>query len=324
MITLTDKISIVLPVYNEEEGITHTIEVLETFIANRPEKYELIFVDDGSKDKSAELIEKSQKKYINIRLIKFSRNFGHQLAITAGIRYATGDAIIVMDADLQDPPAVIPEMITKWHEGYDVVYGKRVSRDGESWFKKTTAKAFYQLLDAITNIDIPTDTGDFRLMDKRVVEELKKMNEIEPFVRGMVSWVGFRQTEVKYERQAREVGVTKYPLNKMIRLAIDGVTSFSDFPLKLTNWAGATLMTTGFIYGSVSLLTGFTTIQFAITSMFLISGIILMSLGVTGLYLYRVFEASKNRPLYVVAQTKGFEKNVNQKSTTQPLHKSSA
>lgn len=306
---ITDNISIVLPVFNEEAGILDTIDVLENFITNQLPRYELIFVDDGSQDTSVQLIQQAQENYDNIRLVQFSRNFGHQLAITAGIRYATGDAVVVMDADLQDPPAVIPEMIDKWHDGYDVVYGKRLSRDGESWFKKVTAKAFYRILHAMTSVDMPVDTGDFRLMDKKVVAELKTMDETEPFVRGMVSWVGFKQTDVSYERQERNAGVTKYPLKKMLRLATDGLTSFSDLPLKLTNWLGGLAIAIGFGYGLVSLFTGFSTLQFAVTAMFLLTGLIMVSLGIIGVYLYRMFESSRQRPLYIVARTTGFPSN---------------
>ena len=200
MTNKSELISIVLPVFNEEDGITSTIDTLEKFISNQPQNFELIFVDDGSKDKSVELIEQEQAQYSNIKLVQFSRNFGHQLAITAGIRYTNGDAVVVMDADLQDPPEVIVDMIKKWHDGYDVVYGKRISRDGESLFKKITAAAFYRTLKHITSVHIPVDTGDFRLMDVKVVNQLKRMNEPDPFVRGMVSWVGFKQTDVNYER----------------------------------------------------------------------------------------------------------------------------
>ena len=183
----TNKISIVLPVYNEEAGIKNTIEVLENFVECQIETYEIIFVDDGSVDSSVDIIRHAQSQYENIRLVEFSRNFGHQLAITAGIRYAKGDAVVVMDADLQDPPSVIPNMIEKWQEGFDVVYGKRLIREGESFFKRFSAKAFYRVMRKVANVDIPLDTGDFRLMDRKVVDALSKLNEPEPFVRGLVS-----------------------------------------------------------------------------------------------------------------------------------------
>ncbi len=300
-------ISIVLPVFNEEAGITQTIKTLEAFVSNQSQQFELIFVDDGSKDKSVDLIAQAQQAHNNIKLVQFSRNFGHQLAITAGFRYTSGDAVVVMDADLQDPPSVIVEMIKYWHQGYDVVYGKRASRDGESLFKKLTAAIFYRTLKKITSVDIPLDTGDFRLMDRKVVSELRKMNEPDPYVRGMVSWVGFKQTAVVYERQERIAGSSKYPLSKMIRLAMDGVTSFSSFPLQLANWLGTLSIIFSLGYLGVSLFTDFDTLHFAVFALFLMVGILLISLGMIGSYLYRVFDASRHRPLYIVERTSGFQ-----------------
>jgi dolichol-phosphate mannosyltransferase len=314
----SELISIVLPVFNEAEGIENTIDTLEKFITNQPQQFELIFVDDGSKDKSAELISDASAFHNNIKLVQFSRNFGHQLAITAGIRYTRGDAVIVMDDELQDPPAVIVDMISKWHEGFNVVYGKRVSRDGESWFKRLTAAVFYRILQKITSVNIPLDTGDFRLMDRQVVRELQKMNEPDPYVRGMVSWVGFKQTKVEYERQERIAGYSKYPLSKMIRLAMDGVTSFSSFPLQMANWLGSASIIFSMGYLLVSLLTTMNTVHFAVFSLFLMVGVILLSLGMIGAYLYRIFEASRNRPLYIVSKTSGFHpsKKTNGQSST--------
>lgn len=303
----TELISIVLPVFNEEAGIENTIDSLENFTANQPQNFELIFIDDGSSDQSAKLIASSQAYHSNIKLVQFSRNFGHQLAITAGIRYASGDAVVVMDADLQDPPAVIVDMISKWHEGYDVVYGKRVLRDGESWFKKVTAAMFYRGLQKITSIKIPLDTGDFRLMDRQVVHELSRMNETDPFVRGMVSWVGFKQADVEYERRERIAGYSKYPLTKMIRLAMDGVTSFSAVPLQLANWLGTFSILFSLGYLGFALFTQMDTAHFAVFSIFLMVGILLLSLGMIGSYLFRIFEASRKRPLYIVSKTTGFQ-----------------
>lgn len=299
-------ISIVLPVFNEEAGIETTIDTLEKFAANQPQNFEIIFVDDGSSDNSVKFIEKNQESNQNIRLIQFSRNFGHQLAITAGIRYTKGDAVVVMDADLQDPPAVIVDMIDKWHQGFDVVYGKRLSRDGESFFKKATASLFYRGLKRMTSVNIPLDTGDFRLMDKQVVHQLRRMNEADPFVRGMVSWVGFKQTAVTYERQERIAGTSKYPLRKMVRLAMDGITSFSSFPLQIANWLGSLSIVFGIGYLIASLFTTMDTIHFAVFALFLMVGITLLTIGMLGSYLYRVFEASRKRPLYIVSKTVGF------------------
>ncbi|CAI2553481.1 putative glycosyltransferase [Apilactobacillus kunkeei] len=316
----TNKISIVLPVYNEEAGIKNTIEVLENFVECQIETYEIIFVDDGSVDSSVDIIRHAQSQYENIRLVEFSRNFGHQLAITAGIRYAKGDAVVVMDADLQDPPSVIPNMIEKWQEGFDVVYGKRLIREGESFFKRFSAKAFYRVMRKVANVDIPLDTGDFRLMDRKVVDALSKLNEPEPFVRGLVSWVGFKQTAVTYERQERNAGVTKYPLTKMIRLASDGITSFSEIPLKIVNYTGFISIIAGIIYGLITIFTGISTLTFAISLMCVLSGMIMLALGIIGDYLYRTFDASKHRPQYVVSNSYGFNNHPGNIATIKKHH----
>ncbi|KOY79798.1 glycosyltransferase family 2 protein [Apilactobacillus kunkeei] len=316
----TNKISIVLPVYNEEDGIKNTIEVLENFVECQIETYEIIFVDDGSVDSSVDIIRHAQSQYENIRLVEFSRNFGHQLAITAGIRYAKGDAVVVMDADLQDPPSVIPNMIEKWQEGFDVVYGKRLIREGESFFKRFSAKAFYRVMRKVANVDIPLDTGDFRLMDRKVVDALSKLNEPEPFVRGLVSWVGFNQTAVTYERQERNAGVTKYPLTKMIRLASDGITSFSEIPLKIVNYTGFISIIAGIIYGLITIFTGISTLTFAISLMCVLSGMIMLALGIIGDYLYRTFDASKHRPQYVVSNSYGFNNHPGNIATIKKHH----
>lgn len=316
----TNKISIVLPVYNEEDGIKNTIEVLENFVECQIETYEIIFVDDGSVDSSVDIIRHAQSQYENIRLVEFSRNFGHQLAITAGIRYAKGDAVVVMDADLQDPPSVIPNMIEKWQEGFDVVYGKRLIREGESFFKRFSAKAFYRVMRKVANVDIPLDTGDFRLMDRKVVDALSKLNEPEPFVRGLVSWVGFKQTAVTYERQERNAGVTKYPLTKMIRLASDGITSFSEIPLKIVNYTGFISIIAGIIYGLITVFTGISTLTFAISLMCVLSGMIMLALGIIGDYLYRTFDASKHRPQYVVSNSYGFNNHPGNIATIKKHH----
>ncbi len=316
----TNNISIVLPVYNEEDGIKNTIEVLENFVECQIETYEIIFVDDGSVDSSVDIIRHAQSQYENIRLVEFSRNFGHQLAITAGIRYAKGDAVVVMDADLQDPPSVIPNMIEKWQEGFDVVYGKRLIREGESFFKRFSAKAFYRVMRKVANVDIPLDTGDFRLMDRKVVDALSKLNEPEPFVRGLVSWVGFKQTAVTYERQERNAGVTKYPLTKMIRLASDGITSFSEIPLKIVNYTGFISIIAGIIYGLITVFTGISTLTFAISLMCVLSGMIMLALGIIGDYLYRTFDASKHRPQYVVSNSYGFNNHPGNIATIKKQH----
>lgn len=301
-------ISIVLPVFNESEGIQTTIDTLTAYVQARPERYELIFVDDGSTDDSAAQIAAAITRPGFIKLIQFSRNFGHQLAISAGVKAARGDAVVVMDADLQDPPSVIPDMITAWQNGADVVYGKRRQRSGETWFKKASAKAFYRILQAMTTTEIPVDTGDFRLMSRRVIDVLNQLDEPDPYVRGLVSWVGFKQRAVLYDRQDRQAGTSKYPLRKMIRLAMNGITSFSTVPLMLANGLAAAF---GGI-GALILLTHLVMRQFTATtwlliSLFIVAAGVMLVLGVMGSYLGRVFTASRERPNYIVQSTSGFQ-----------------
>lgn len=240
--------SIVIPVYNEEAVIHETYRRLKSVMNSTKEAYELLFVNDGSRDQTAAILKGYSDGDDSVKLIDFSRNFGHQIAITAGMDYARGEAIVVIDADLQDPPELILEMIEKWKEGYDVVYAKRVQRKGETFFKKQTASLFYRILRASTDVDIPVDTGDFRLIDRRVCEEMKGIQEKNRFVRGLVSWVGFKQTAVEYVRDERLAGETKYPLKKMLKLSLDGLTTFSYKPLKLATYTGSLLSLAGFIY----------------------------------------------------------------------------
>jgi len=320
------KYSVIVPMYNEEEVIEHTYERLKLVMDSTNECYELIFVNDGSKDRTVELVSMICDFDPNVRLINFSRNFGHQIAISAGMDYAQGDAIVVIDADLQDPPEVILDMIAKWKEGFEVVYGKRLKRKGETMFKKITAKLFYRTLRSLTNVDIPVDTGDFRLIDRKVCDVLRGLKEKNRFVRGLVSWIGFRQTMVEYEREERFAGETKYPLKKMISFAIDGITSFSYKPLKIATYVGFTLSITSFLYLLVvifqKLFTGTTIAGWAsiVAVNLLFNGIILMLLGIIGEYIGRIYEESKNRPLYIVREAQGFpakEDNQSSESTEQ-------
>ncbi|NIK76930.1 dolichol-phosphate mannosyltransferase [Paenibacillus castaneae] len=309
----TLKYSVIVPMYNEEAVIEHTYERLKQVMDLTEEPYELIFVNDGSKDKTVALISIICDIDPNVRLINFSRNFGHQIAISAGMDYAQGDAVVVIDADLQDPPEVILDMIAKWKEGYEVVYGKRLERKGETLFKKLTAKLFYRILRSMTNVDIPVDTGDFRLIDRKVCDVLRGLKEKNRFVRGLVSWVGFRQTMVEYVREERFAGETKYPLKKMIAFAIDGITSFSYKPLKIATYAGFTLSISSFIYLLVvifqKLFTGSTVAGWAsiVAVNLLFNGIILMLLGLIGEYIGRIYDESKNRPLYIVRELQGYK-----------------
>ncbi|WP_082967309.1 glycosyltransferase family 2 protein [Paenibacillus oryzae] len=305
--------SVIVPMYNEELVIEHTYERLKETMDEAGEPYELIFVNDGSKDRTVELVNLIAECDPNVRLVDFSRNFGHQIAISAGMDYAKGDAVVVIDADLQDPPSVILAMIEKWKEGYEVVYGRRLKRKGETLFKKLTAKAFYRLLRSMTNVDIPLDTGDFRLIDRKVCDVLRGLKEKNRFVRGLISWIGFRQTSVEYVREERFAGETKYPLKKMISFALDGITSFSYKPLKIATYLGFLLSLSSFVYLLIVLYQGFftdtTTPGWAtiVVLNLLFNGIILILLGVIGEYIGRIYDESKDRPLYIVREAKGFQ-----------------
>lgn len=306
--------SIVIPVYNEEAVLEQTYQRLKQVMDSTEELYELIFVDDGSCDQSAIMIKRFGDQDYAVKLISFSRNFGHQVAITAGIDYASGAAVVVIDADLQDPPELILEMIVKWKEGYQVVYAKRTKRKGETFFKKQTAHLFYRLLRATTDLDIPTDTGDFRLLDRRVCEELKRLPEKNRYVRGLVSWVGFQQTAIEYERDERLAGGTKYPLKKMIKLSLDGLTSFSVKPLQLANYAGGILITFGFTYlmamfffkvFNASVIAGW---NLVISLQLILTGVLLTMMGIVGEYIGRIYDEARERPLYIVREYYGMTK----------------
>ncbi|MGG0335552.1 glycosyltransferase family 2 protein [Priestia aryabhattai] len=302
------KYSIVVPVYNEEEVIHETYRRLTEVMRSTKEAYELLFVNDGSRDRTAEIIKAYSEQDSTVVLLDFARNFGHQIAITAGMDHARGEAVVVIDADLQDPPELILEMIEKWKQGFDVVYAKRTKRKGETYFKKQTAAMFYRFLRAMTDIDIPLDTGDFRLLDRKVCNQMNSIQEKNRFVRGLVSWVGFKQIAVEYERDERLAGESKYPLKKMLKLSMDGITSFSYKPLKLASYAGVTLSGIGFIYLLVvlylklftdSTITGWSSL---IVIQLFFSGIILIILGMIGEYIGRIYDETKNRPLYIIRE----------------------
>lgn len=298
--------SIIIPVYNEQAVIQETYRRLTEVMQSLGESYELLFINDGSHDQTKELIEELAESDDAVQLIDFSRNFGHQIAITAGMDYARGDAIVIIDADLQDPPELIPKMIEKWQAGYEVIYAKRNQRKGETKFKKWTAAVFYRILHTLTEVDIPLDTGDFRLIDRKVCDVMTQLREKNRFVRGLVSWSGFRQTAVEYDRAERFAGETKYPLKKMLQFSIDGITSFSDKPLKLATYLGFVISGASFIYFIYSLylrlftdstIMGWTSL---IACMLLLNGVILIILGIMGEYLGRIYEEMKQRPLYIV------------------------
>ncbi|MCL6477815.1 MAG: glycosyltransferase family 2 protein [Peptococcaceae bacterium] len=298
--------TVVIPVYNEEAVISETYRRLTRVMESVGEPYELLFVNDGSRDRTVEIIEGFAGSDRRVKLLDFSRNFGHQIAITAGMDYARGDAIVIIDADLQDPPELIPQMIEKWQEGYEVVYAKRSKRKGETLFKRWTASLFYRMLQVLTEVDIPLDTGDFRLIDRKVCAAMRGIREKNRFVRGLVSWVGFRQTAIEYVREERFAGETKYPLKKMLRFALDGITSFSHKPLKLAAYLGFVTSLASFVYLLVSLgqklFTNSTVAGWAslIACLLLLNGVILILLGILGEYVGRIYDETKNRPLYIL------------------------
>ncbi|HEX7168183.1 MAG TPA: glycosyltransferase family 2 protein [Acidimicrobiales bacterium] len=304
-------VSVVCPVFNEEDVVEAFVDrataALDA-IADAAD-YELLFVDDGSSDGSGDLLRKFADRHPKVRLIELSRNFGHQLAITAGIDEAAGDAVVVIDTDLQDPPEVIPEMVALWREGrYKVIYGQRAQRKGESGFKLVTARVFYRLLNRLSDVDLPVDAGDFRLMDRAVVDVLKGMRETNRYMRGMVAWVGYPQTAIEYDRDSRYAGRTKYTLWKMLRFALDGITSFSEKPLRIATQTGllVTLASALFaiytvfrkIYAPSFALPGWASLM---TAALFLGGVQLLSIGVLGEYVARIFRETKGRPLYVIA-----------------------
>jgi glycosyltransferase involved in cell wall biosynthesis len=307
-------VSLVIPCYNEEEVIGEVIARLKIF-ANEAKSVsvEFIFVDDGSQDRTRELLKEFATTDLRIKLIGFARNFGHQVAVSAGIDAAAGDAVVLIDADLQDPPEVVNEMIVLWQAGYDVVYGTRASRAGESVFKVATARAFYRLLNTMSEVPIPLDTGDFRLMSRVVVDALRQMPERERFVRGMVSWIGFKQIALPYNREERFAGKSKYPLTKMLRFALDGIMSFSRKPLQFSVALGvfaALLALIGAFYAIYirifenNWIAGLPGVLIAV---FFLGGVQLISIGIVGEYVGRIYTEIKGRPLYIIQETIGID-----------------
>jgi polyisoprenyl-phosphate glycosyltransferase len=305
--------SVVAPVYNEEALVGEFCRRVVAALEPLGEPFEVILVNDGSRDRSPDILRTIHERDARIKVLNFSRNFGHQIAITAGTDYAQGRAVVVIDSDLQDPPEVIPEMIARWREGYQLIYGVRAEREGETAFKLATASLFYRLIRRITNVNIPLDTGDFRLMDRKVVDALSSMREHHRFMRGLSVWVGFRQTGVEYKRDARKAGETKYPLRKMLKFAMDGITAFSYLPLQLATYLGfaiAALSIVGIIAVIVlRLLTGSELAGQATTlvTVLFIGGVQLIFLGIIGEYLGRIYDEVKRRPLYIVAEALGYE-----------------
>lgn len=317
-------ISIVVPVYNEEAVLPELYRRVCGVMDDMGESWELILVNDGSRDRSAEVIAELHEKDGRVKGVSFSRNFGFQEAVTAGLTYTSGQVVVLSDADLQDPPEVIPNMLAKWRQGHDVVYGIRISREGETWFKKFTAKAFYRIIHRITSVKIPLDTGDFRLMDRQVVNAILRMPERNRFLRGMVPWVGFKQTGIEYQRQARFAGESKFnSVRQMLPFAIDAITSFSYFPLQLATYLG-------FIMAAISAITIVVVIWLrlfgpgdpllgqasTLVAVLFLGGVQLISLGIIGEYLGRIYDEVKQRPLFLIEKTWGFEEDTTPQSQT--------
>jgi glycosyltransferase involved in cell wall biosynthesis len=300
--------SVVAPIYNELENLPQLYQRIKKVMSAHARSWELILVDDGSSDGSTDAIRKLAKRDPHVRPVIFARNFGHQIAITAGWDYARGEAVVTIDGDLQDPPEAIPDLAQKWREGYDVVYAVRSEREGDSWFKRVTAAAFYRLIYRITDVRIPVDAGDFRLMDRKVVDVLKQMRERHRFPRGMSAWVGFRQIGVPYKRGPRFAGVTKYPLRRMVLLALNAITSFSYFPLQVATYFGffsagiAILAIPVVVYLRMAGIPQFTGQATTLIAVLFLGGIQLISLGVLGEYIGRLYDEAKGRPLYIVRE----------------------
>jgi dolichol-phosphate mannosyltransferase len=303
-------ISVVVPLYDEQGNVAELIArvaaIMETATRTRGDTYEIVAVNDGSRDATLASLRALRATHPQLTILDLSRNFGHQIAATAGLDAARGDAVILMDGDLQDPPELIERFLEKWREGYDVVYATRKARRGESVFKRLTARIFYRTIRRLTNVSIPVDTGDFRLMSRRVVDALGQTREKHRFLRGLVSWVGYRQIGVEYERDARRTGTTKYPISKMLTFAIDGITSFSEIPLRFATYLGFTVSSFAFVYIVIVLVNkalganepGYTSIMVALL---FLGGVILISLGIIGEYLGRIYDQVKARPLYLLS-----------------------
>jgi len=300
--------SIVIPVLNEEKVLNELYKRLTKVMTDIGESYEIIFINDGSTDNSLKIMKQLHTHDKRIKIIDFSRNFGHQIAITAGIDFTSGDAVITIDADLQDPPEVIPDLIKKWKEGYEVIYGIREKRKGENFFKKITALIFYRLINKMTMINMPPDSGDFRLIDKKVVNNLKNIRENNRYVRGLTYWIGFKQIGVPYERDKRFAGKSKYPIKKLFKLAYDAIFSFSNFPLKIATYFGFIVSFLSFLYliyaliiklFTNSVIHGWTSLMISIL---FLGGVQLICLGIIGEYIARINDEVKKRPLYIIKE----------------------
>lgn len=302
---LMKKISIIVPMYYEEEIVNICYKEIKKVLKKIKEySHEIIFIDDGSEDQTFPLLKKIAHKDKTVKVISFSRNFGHQAALTAGLKTCTGDAAIIIDADLQDPPSIIPNMLKLWEKGYEVVYGKRKTREGESFFKLFTAKLFYRILNMLSNVDIPNDTGDFRLIDRKVINVINNLPEHNKFLRGLYSYIGFKQTEYLYTRQARTAGKTKYNLKKMLSLASDGIISFSYKPLGLIFIISSILLVVSILlFISIFIWNKYYLILLIICLFSLSTSIILFCIYLVSIYIKRIYDETKNRPSYIISET---------------------
>ena len=302
------EISAIIPSYNEQDNVGLMYERMTKTLSKISPDYEIIYINDCSKDQTLLRIKELAAKDTHVKYLSFSRNFGHQIAVSAGLDYCSGKAVVIIDGDLQDPPELIEQMYEKYKEGYKVVYARRTSREGETWFKKATAKIFYRLVASMTSIDIPVDVGDFRLIDQVIVKHLRNMPEKSKYIRGQISWIGYKQTFVNYHRDARIYGKTNYPLRKMLRFALDGITAFSDKPLKIASGLGivaAIVSLLALVYALVahfcfnSTITGWTSL---ILSVLFIGGVQLITIGIIGEYIARINNDVRNRPLYILEE----------------------
>ena len=307
------KLSLVIPVFNEEAVLPLTLGRLRSVLAEMDCDYEIVFVDDGSRDRSVEILTRESEADVRIKVVSFARNFGHQAAVTAGLDFAGGDAVVIMDADLQDPPELLPKMVSLYRQGYDVVSPQRVSREGETWFKKQTAALFYRLMRSLADANMPEQVGDFRLLSREAVRAIRQFREQHRFMRGMIAWLGFREALVPFERQARAAGETKYPLWKMLRFSWTAITSFSAVPLRMTMTVGFCTVGFAFVYLLYAVLVAFRSghVTWGWTSLVFLqcffSGLTLICVGLMGDYVARIYEEAKGRPLYVARQVLNLE-----------------
>ena len=302
-------LSVVIPAFNEEEVLEESYRRIVSVLDGEKIEYELIFVNDGSRDKTLEILNKMSEKDTHVKVIDFSRNFGHQVAISAGMDNSSGDAVVIIDADLQDPPEVIPEMLKKWREGYEVVYGRRKKRDGETIFKKVTAKMFYRFMSSLSNSDMPLDTGDFRLIDRKVCDAMRNLNEHNRYVRGLIGWMGFKQTGVEFDRAARFAGETKYSLKHMLRLAGNGIFSFSAKPLKLPLLLSILMLfaALGIIICKFIFSVPFIGSLGVIFTNLIIGACICLAIGIIGEYISRITDEVRGRPYYIISNKINFK-----------------